>query len=174
MSIMNVKIKRKDKMIILLRTLIKATRGIFRRVFLKEVHGMFLVGKKVQISHGEHIYCGRNVKFEDFSEIQGLCSEGLRFGDGVTISRGVMIRPSSYYGGDCGIGLTMGEHSSIGPYGYVGCSGRIIIGSNVMFGPKCSLLRKITYLLIRREVLRVREFNKKELLLRMIVGLEVM
>ena len=59
--------------------------------------------------------------------------------DYVTISRGVMIRPSSYYGGDLGIGLTMGEHSSIGPYGYVGCSGRITIGKNVMFGPKCSL-----------------------------------
>lgn len=57
----------------------------------------------------------------------------------MTISRGVMIRPSSYYGGDLGIGLTMGEHSSIGPYGYVGCSGRITIGKNVMFGPKCSL-----------------------------------
>ena len=50
-----------------------------------------------------------------------------------------MIRPSSYYGGDYGIGLTMGEHSSIGPYGYVGCSGRITIGKNVMLGPKCSL-----------------------------------
>ena len=100
---------------------------------------MLLVGKGVQISHGKHIRCGKNVKFEDYSEIHGLCSEGLIFGDYVTISRGVMIRPSSYYGGDYGIGLTMGEHSSIGPYGYVGCSGRITIGKNVMFGPKCSL-----------------------------------
>ena len=100
---------------------------------------MLLIGKGVQISHGKRIRCGKNVKFEDFSEIHGLCAEGLNFGDYVTISRGVMIRPSSYYGGDCGIGLTMGEHSSIGPYGYVGCSGRIIIGKNVMIGPKCSL-----------------------------------
>lgn len=100
---------------------------------------MLLVGKSVQITHGKHIRCGKNVKFEDFSEIHGLCSDGLNFGDYVTISRGVMIRPSSYYGGDYGIGLTMGEHSSIGPYGYVGCSGKITIGKNVMFGPKCSL-----------------------------------
>ena len=100
---------------------------------------MLLIGKEVQISHGKHIRCGKNVKFEDYSEIHGLCSEGLNFGDYVTISRGVMIRPSSYYGGDYGIGLTMGEHSSIGPYGYIGCSGRITIGKNVMFGPKCSL-----------------------------------
>lgn len=38
-----------------------------------------------------------------------------------------------------GIGLVMGDHSSIGPHGYIGCSGKIIIGSNVMFEPKCSL-----------------------------------
>lgn len=128
-----------DKIIIFSGTGIKVIRGLYKRIFLKETHGMLLVGKNVRITHGKHIRCGKNVKFEDFSEIHGLCSEGLNFGDYVTISRGVMIRPSSYYGGDYGIGLTMGEHSSIGPYGYVGCSGRITIGKNVMFGPKCSL-----------------------------------
>lgn len=128
-----------DKIIILSRTGIKFVRGLYKRLFIKEAHGMLLVGKGVQITHGKHICCGKNVKFEDFSEIHGLCTEGLNFGDYVTISRGVMIRPSSYYGGDYGVGLTMGEHSSIGPYGYVGCSGKITIGKNVMFGPKCSL-----------------------------------
>lgn len=136
---MDSKISTVDKLAILYRTGIKFFRGGVRRIFLKEAHGMLLVGKGVQISHGKHIRCGKNVKFEDYSEIHGLCSDGLNFGDYVTISRGVMIRPSSYYGGDYGVGLTMGEHSSIGPYGYVGCSGKITIGKNVMFGPKCSL-----------------------------------
>ena len=136
---MNEAIEKKDKINILCRTGVKVIRGCFKKLFLKETHGMLLVGKGVQISHGKHIRCGKNVKFEDFAEIHGLCSNGLNFGDYVTISRGVMIRPSSYYGGDYGIGLTIGEHSSIGPYGYVGCSGRIVIGKNVMFGPKCSL-----------------------------------
>ena len=128
-----------DKINILVRTGIKALRGCWKRLFLKKVSGLFLVGKHVQISHGRHIMCGKSVKFEDYAEIHGLCSDGLVFGDYVTISRGVMIRPSSYYGGDYGQGLEMGEHSSIGPYGYVGCSGKITIGKNVMFGPKCSL-----------------------------------
>lgn len=128
-----------DKWNIYWRTGIKALRGVRKRLFLKEVHGLFLVGKKVQISHGKHIRCGKSVKFEDYAEIHGLCSEGLVFGDYVTIGRGVMIRPSSYYGGDLGYGLTMGERSSIGPHGYIGCSGKITIGKNVMFGPKCSL-----------------------------------
>ena len=128
-----------DKITILYHTGIKFLRGTICRIFLKEVPGMLRIGKSVQITHGTHIRCGKNVKFEDFSEIHGLCSDGLNFGDYVTISRGVMIRPSSYYGGDYGNGLTIGEHSSIGPYGYVGCSGKIVIGKNVMFGPKCSL-----------------------------------
>lgn len=136
---MDSKINIIDKLIILSRIGLKFFRGGVCRLFLKQAKGIFLVGKHVQISHGKHIRCGKNVKFEDYSEIHGLCSEGLNFGDYVTISRGVMIRPSSYYGGDLGIGLTMGEHSSIGPYGYIGCSGRITIGKNVMFGPKCSL-----------------------------------
>ena len=136
---MDSRIRIADKLAILYHTGIKFLRGSACRIFLKETHGMLLVGKNVKITHGKHIRCGKNVKFEDFSEIHGLCSDGLNFGDYVTISRGVMIRPSSYYGGDYGIGLTMGEHSSIGPYGYIGCSGKITSGKNVMFGPKCSL-----------------------------------
>lgn len=132
-------ITKKDKLIIYINAFTKIMRGLTRRFFLKKASGKFLVGKHVQITHGKHITCGRDVKFEDYSEIHGLCKEGLYFGDYVTISRGVMIRPSSYYGKDYGMGLYMGEHSSIGPYGYIGCSGKIIIGNNVMLGPKCSL-----------------------------------
>ncbi len=132
-------VKGMDKFIIYKNTAGKALRGLWKRLFIRKVKGLFLVGKGVTVTHGSHIRCGKNVKFEDYAEIHGLCSEGLTFGDNVTISRGVMIRPSSYYGGDLGKGLVMGEHSSIGPYGYVGCSGKITIGSNVMLGPKCSL-----------------------------------
>lgn len=136
---MNTTISLIDRMIIYKNAGIKALRGLWKRIFIKEVHGLFLVGKSVRITHGNHIRCGSNVKFEDFVEIHGLCSEGLSFGNNVTISRGVMIRPSSYYGGDLGTGLVIGDNSSIGPHGYIGCSGKITIGSNVMFGPKCSL-----------------------------------
>ena len=136
---MNAEIGSLDRLTIYMRTAVKILRGGVKRLFLKQAKGLFLVGKHVKITHGKHISCGKNVKFEDYAEIQGLSKEGLIFGDYVTISRGVMIRPSSYYGGDLGVGLIMGEHSSIGPYGYIRCSGKIIIGKNVMFGPKCSL-----------------------------------
>jgi len=136
---MNTEIGKLDRLNIYARAGMKALRGSLRKPLFKKSEGLLFVGKGVRISHCAHITCGKNVKFEDYAEIHGLCSEGLVFGDNVTIGRGVMIRPSSYYGGDLGHGLVMGDHSSIGPHGYVGCSGKIVIGKNVMFGPKCSL-----------------------------------
>ena len=135
---MNQSISNLDKFIIYKNTGIKVLHGLWKKLFIKEVHGLFLVGKHVTISHGSHIKCGKNVKFEDYAEIHGLCEE-LVFGNNVTIGRGVMIRPSSYYGKDFGKGLVMGDNSSIGPHSYIGCSGKITIGKNVMIGPKCSL-----------------------------------
>ena len=132
-------ISKTDKFIVYRGAAVKIMRGLWKRLFLNKVSGLFFVGKSVRITHGCHIVCGKNVKFEDYSEIHGLCRKGLIFGDNVTIGRGVMIRPSSYYGIDLGEGLVMGDHSSIGPHGYVGCSGMITIGNNVMLGPKCSL-----------------------------------
>lgn len=96
---MNTEIGTLDKINIYMRTAFKILRGGVIRLFLKQAKGFLLVGKHVKITHSRHIICGKNVKFEDYAEIQGLCSEGLNFGDYVTISRGVMIRPSSYYGG---------------------------------------------------------------------------
>lgn len=136
---MNDKISNKDRLIIYWNAGIKVLRGLYYRLFFKEVRGLFLVGKYVKITHAKGIICGKNVKFEDFVEVQGLCEDGLILGDYVTISRGVMIRPSSYYGGDIGKGLVLGDNSSIGPESYIGCSGKIVIGKNVMFGPKCCL-----------------------------------
>lgn len=128
-----------DKLIVLVNTGIKFIRGLWMRLFLREAHGLLLIGRNVTVSHAHNVRCGKNVKFEDYAEIQGLCSDGLNFGDNVTIGRATMIRPSSYYGGDCGQGITIGDNSSIGPHGYIGCSGPIRIGNNVMIGPKCSL-----------------------------------
>ena len=136
---MDNRISKVDKISIYRRAGIKALRGALKKLFLKRADGLLMIGKGVQITHGKHITCGKRVKFEDYAEIHGLCSEGLMFGNDVTIGRGVMIRPSSYYGGDLGKGLAIGDNSSIGPDAYVGCSGKIVIGKNVMFGPKCSL-----------------------------------
>lgn len=136
----NEKVSNYDKAIIYAQTAPKICRGIIRSAFFKRKKLPMFIGKHVDITHKEKIYCEKNVKFEDYSEIHGLSTNGLKFGKNVTIGRFTAIRPSSYYGvGKIGYGLEMGENSSIGPYGFVGCSGKIKIGKNVMIGPRVSL-----------------------------------
>lgn len=135
----NNKVNMKDKVIIYFTTLKKIFRGLVEILFLGNSVFPLFVGKHVEITHKKHIYCGKNVKFEAYSEIHGLSENGLHFGNNVTIGRFTEIRPSSYYGvGQLGYGLTMGNNSSIGPFGFIGCSGKIKIGNNVMIGPRVS------------------------------------
>ncbi|MCI1489440.1 MAG: acyltransferase [Limosilactobacillus mucosae] len=131
---------KQDKLFIYAKTLIKIYRGLYKGITLKKVKFPLFIGRNTSISHKQNIFCGKNVKFEDYSEIQGLSRNGLHFGNNVTIGRYTSIRPSSYYGvGQIGYGLQIGDNSSIGPFGFVGCSGKILIGKNVMIGPRVSL-----------------------------------
>ncbi|WP_441794842.1 acyltransferase [Limosilactobacillus reuteri] len=129
-----------DKLNIYYRTGIKVLRGFLKKPFLRKSSGLLLVGKSVELSHARYISCGKNTKFEAYSEIHGLSTDGLKFGNNVTIGRFVEIRPSSYYAsGMIGKGLEIGDNSSIGPNAFIGCAGKIKIGKNVMIGPKCSM-----------------------------------
>lgn len=132
-------ISKLDILLIIINTSIKIIRGLIIKPFLKKSKGLLFVGKGARISHKHNIIVGKNVKFEQNSEVQGLSKKGLIFGDNVTIGNSTMIRPSSYYGVEIGEGLKMGNNSSIGPLGYIGCAGYIDIGQNVMIGPKVSI-----------------------------------
>lgn len=117
----------------------KALRGRMRRIGFRQARGVTLIGKRVTLRNKGYISVGRNFIAEDYSEIQGLSRHGVVFGDRVTVGRFAMVRPSGYYGGELGEGLIVGDNSNIGAYCYIGCSGGIRIGSNVMMSPRVSL-----------------------------------
>lgn len=126
---------------IIISALLKIFRGFLKKIFLRRSKGLLFVGRHVTLQNKQYISVGKNVKFEDCSEIQGLSSHGIKLGNNVTIGRNVMIRPSSYYGvGHIGYGLEMGDNSSIGPDGFIGCAGKVQIGKNVMIGPRSMLI----------------------------------
>lgn len=130
-----------NKVQIYLDTLPKVIRGTFRGSFFKKRAGLTFIGSHVKLMNSQNIVVGKNVKFESYSEIQGLASTPTIFGDNVTIGRNVQIRPSSYYGvGHIGEGLEIGENSSIGPNGFVGSAGKISIGKQVMIGPNVTII----------------------------------
>lgn len=114
-------------------------RGTWYRWRLKAVRGLFMVGKGVTLRQVGYIEVGSNFIAQDHCEINGLSQKGLIFGDKVTVGSYAIIRPTNLYGGEAGVGLKVGNNSSIGPYSYIGCSGYIEIGDNVMMSPRVSI-----------------------------------
>ncbi len=124
---------------LLIRMGIWLLRGWAVRWRFKSTKGLFLVGKRVTIRQAHYIRTGKNFIAQDHCEINGLSQKGLTFGDKVTIGSYAIIRPTNLYGGETGVGLKVGDNSSIGPYSYIGCSGYIEIGNNVMMSPRVSI-----------------------------------
>ncbi|HSI78259.1 MAG TPA: acyltransferase [Lunatimonas sp.] len=115
-------------------------RGCFSRLLFGSSAGlMLLVGKNVTIRQPKYLRVGRNFIAQDNCEINCLSEMGLTFGDKVTVGSYAIIRPTNLYGGCPGVGLKIGNNSSIGPYSYIGCSGYIEIGNNVMISPRVSI-----------------------------------
>jgi len=114
-------------------------RGLKTRFWIKSAKGLLLVGKNVRLFYPKNLQVGYNTIIEDGAEINCLSQQGIKLGNRVTIGKYAIIRPSNIYGGPIGEGLTMGDNSNIGPYNYIGCSGKITIGNNVMLAPRVSI-----------------------------------
>lgn len=110
-------------------------RGALRKPFLKRSGGPLFVGRGARLKNPQFISHAGRLVVEDFAEVQGLASGGLNFGADVSIGPSTQIRPSSYYGGEVGVGLWVGDRSSFGTGCFIGCSGEIRIGNDVMLGP---------------------------------------
>lgn len=110
-------------------------RGLARKASFAHSGGPLFIGRGVRVSNAYQISHQGRLVIEDFAEVQGLSRSGIRFGDEVSIGAASMIRPSSYYGGEIGEGLTIGDRSSMGAGCFIGCSGQIVIGDDVMLGP---------------------------------------
>ncbi len=114
-------------------------RGSVKRLFFKHSKGMVLVGRGVSIRYSHYLNVGRDFLVEDYAEINCKSNQGIVAGDRVTIGKHAIIRPSNAYGGAIGEGLKIGNNSSIGPFAYIGCSGFVDIGDNVIMGPRVGI-----------------------------------
>lgn len=114
-------------------------RGLFHRLFFKQSKGWVLVGKGASIRYSRYLSVGRDFIVEDYAEVNCMTHRGIVAGDRVTIGKHAIIRPTNIYGDAIGEGLKIGNNSSIGPYSYIGCSGYIEIGDNVMMSPRVSI-----------------------------------
>ncbi len=125
---------------ILARIAAGLARGAWLRLFCHESRGPVLVGRRVHVTSARCLTLGSGVKLEDLAEIQCRSHRGIALGDGVTIGRGASVRPSSYYGHDMGEGLSVGAGTAIGALSWIGASGFVEIGTNVLIGPRVTIL----------------------------------
>ncbi len=129
----------RDKLVSLMMLSPRILRGWWLKLFLRKSNGLILVGKGTKCFNLSHVTAGRNFLIDDYCELNGLSDQGLNFGNNVTLGKFSLIRPTNQYGGKKGSGLKVGDNSNIGPYCYIGCSGYIEIGDNVMMSPRVSL-----------------------------------
>lgn len=124
---------------VFIRMSVWLVRGTFWRFFFKSSQGILLIGKRITLRQTHHLSVGKSFIAQDNCEINCLSQHGIVFGDKVTIGSYAIIRPTNLYGGEPGMGLKIGNNSSIGPFSYIGCSGYIEIGDNVMISPRVSI-----------------------------------
>lgn len=116
-------------------------RGYFYRLFRFRSDGAISVGDHVYVEGPRNnLIFGKRCKIERRVVIQSICQSTMTLGDDVTICEGAMIRPSGHWGGNLGAGLVVGNRSSIGAYSYLGCSGPIRIGDNVLMGARVTII----------------------------------
>lgn len=118
----------------------RAARGAMVRARLGHAGGLILCGPRVRLYQPWHIRAGRDLYLDEACEIVGLSRRGIVFGDRCTVGRFATIQPTNKLFDEPGEGMRMGDRSNIGPFGYIGCSGFIEIGSDVLMGPRVTLL----------------------------------
>jgi acetyltransferase-like isoleucine patch superfamily enzyme len=130
----------RDLVAAMLRLALRAARGLGWRMRFRRAGGLVLAECGVRVYHPWHVVAGPGLNLEEGCEIVGLSKRGIVFGDRCTVGRFAMIRPTNVLLDEPGEGLKVGDHSNIGAFAYVGCSGYIEIGSSVLMGPRVQLL----------------------------------
>jgi acetyltransferase-like isoleucine patch superfamily enzyme len=118
----------------------RAARGALVRARLGHAEGLVLCGPRVRLYQPWHIRAGRDLSLDEACEIVGLSRRGIVFGDRCTVGRFATIQPTNKLFDEPGEGLRVGSRSNIGHFAYIGCSGFIDIGDDVLMGPRVSLL----------------------------------
>lgn len=114
-------------------------RGMLRKAAFGTSAGPLFLGRGVRLSGLRHVHHEGRLVIEDGAELQGLTAGGIHLGSHVSIGARSAIRPSSYYGGAVGERLRVGDRSSIATGCFIGCSGPVDIGDDVMLGPGVQL-----------------------------------
>jgi acetyltransferase-like isoleucine patch superfamily enzyme len=105
------------------------------RGFLSFVNskGILFVGSGVKIKGKKLIHFGRGISIDDACYIDAVSTEGIRFGDGVSMGKRTVIECSGSLK-FLGKGIKVGNNVGLGRDCFYGCAGGIQIGNDTIIG----------------------------------------
>jgi len=117
---------------------IQIIRGLLLRPFLKRSSGLIFIGSHVKVRHGYQLSAGKNLILEDNVTINALSTNGITFGDNVSIARDSILFCTGIIS-QKGTGISIGDRTGISARAYMAGQGGITIGSDVIMGPNVQI-----------------------------------
>jgi acetyltransferase-like isoleucine patch superfamily enzyme len=145
--------------IIFLRAL-QIIRGLFLKIFLWNVKGLFFLGRGVKIDFKKSIYAGKNLILEDRVYINGLSKNGIHFGENCTVGREAIILSTGVIR-NLGEGVRIGSNTAIGARNFISGQGGINIGSDVIMGPDIRIFSENHNFLNSSDIIKNQGENRK-------------
>jgi acetyltransferase-like isoleucine patch superfamily enzyme len=118
--------------------LVALARCLFRGVVISiNPKKLIFLGPNVELKNRRMIHFGRGVTLGKSVMIDGLSKEGIFIGEGASIGPYSMIRATGVLN-HIGIGFKLGNYSSMDAFAFIGASGGVVVGCNVIMGQKVS------------------------------------
>jgi acetyltransferase-like isoleucine patch superfamily enzyme len=121
---------------IILRRLTWLARGFLKCLVLQRRFRIVFMAPQVNLRNASLIRFGNGVTLERGVLIDGLSRHGIELGDNVMIGAYSIVRAS--IPANLGAGMRMGKDSAVDAYSFIGAAGQITIGENVIMGQHVS------------------------------------
>lgn len=108
-------------------------RGKVKKIGMKQSGRTLFCGTSVELKCKSKIQIGSSVTFQNRVYIDALSQKGVVIGSGASIGEGTVIRCSGNIK-ELGEGFCLGDHSSLADNCFVGATGGVYIGDNVIGG----------------------------------------
>ena len=118
---------------VIFQRVIMLLRGVIKSIAIKKHGKTLFLGKNVRLKCKSKIQIGTGTTIQDNVYIDALSKNGFRVGNACNIGSGTIIRCSGNYK-SLGVGFQMGNNSSLADNCFVGATGGVWIGDNVIGG----------------------------------------
>lgn len=112
-------------------------RGTLKTLLFCSRWRVVFMARDVELRNAKLISFGKFVCLDRGTFIDGLASEGIKLGDYVSIGRNSIIKATGVLS-SVGIGVRIGDRSSMDAFCFVGAAGGVEIGSDVIMGQHVS------------------------------------